>query len=683
MSWWHDEPLIISAVQCKFEDDDSWTLNEYVAKSGFNTEQLLHLTGKGHMAYYDEETHGARLDEYLKQSRKLGIREIIYYNTHCLTPEVVKQHPDWQQLKIDGKPIEAYTIYSLNCINGGWFDRFAKNISDLCHHDIDGIFLDGPVMREEGCYCDACKSQFYNKFGKSIYEGTRIEMQSMRVDSVTEFIIKTNKIVKSINSEILLYLNNSALRADITGSNSRKVEPYVDMIGAEGGFVRADNKTSLWSVSSKVKHMETVAKGKPMVTFIAGNQSGLAYYMHNAAETRVLYAQTYANGANAWYGLHGSASQFMDSPGSKAAIEFNEFIQFNKEIFSKSQSCAKVGLMWSQDSANNYSSTVEQSDFTGEKSTGFKDRGDHYTELMSFYDILTRAHIQFDIVDEVNVLEGLGKYQLIFIPDCACMSDEAAAAITSYVKSGGNICSTFCSGFYNADGTFAKTPKLAVVQGILKAERIVKYPNTGTAYQQLGKCSWMFDNLSADLLPGSLLSVKCVPADGAESVSTSLVPMSSVYTGLPIDGFPGIILNRYGNGNSVYMTGTFGITYADRAHTDYAGMVENIVAHYSKPMLECDCPGLVEIVLRRQQGRYLLHFINITGEMNRPIKKLVPLTNLKITLHLQETILQQPITIRGAKLEEIQSSEGCICFSLSSLIDYEVVAIPIAQESIT
>lgn len=675
MSWWNDEPHIISAVQCKFEDEDSWTLNEYVAKSGFNTEQLLHLTGKGHMAYYDEETHGAKLDEYLKQSRKLGIREIVYYNTHCLTPEIIKQHPDWQQLKKDGNPIPAYTIYTLCCVNGGWFDDFIKNIANLCQHDIDGIFLDGPVMLEDGCYCDTCRKIFLERFGKPIYEGTRIELQSMRVDSVTEFIKKTNKIVKSINPEILLYLNNSALRADITGSNSRKVEPYVDMIGAEGGFVRADNKTSLWSVSSKAKHIETVANGKPTVTFVLGNQSSLAYYMHNPVETKILYAQTYANGSNAWYGMSGSASQFKDSPGSKAAIEFNQFIQSNKELYQKSKSCAKVALMWSQESANNYASSVEQSDFTKEQSAGFKERGDHYTELMSFYDILTREHIQFDIVDEVSVLEGLDKYQLVILPDCACMSDEVAAAISSYVEKGGNICTTFDSGFYNADGNYAEMPKLAAVQGILKVEGVVRYPSNGTAYQQLGDCPWLFKGLSACLLPNPLLSVKCVPDDGSVTVSTSLVPMSSVYTVLPTAGFPGIILNRYGKGNSVYMAGTFGVCYSDRSHPDYAEIVKNIVLKYSTPVVESDCLGSVEMVLRQQQGRYILHLINLTGEMTRPIKRVVPLTDIKITVHLEHEPLP-PNTAQGEKLKEIRLGKNEVSFILSGLTDYEVVVIP-------
>lgn len=675
MKWWKNEPLIISAVQCKFEDDDSWTLKEYVAKAGFNTEQLLHLTGKGHMAYYDEKTHGDKLDEYLRQSRKLGIREIIYYNTHCLTPEIIEQHPDWQQLERDGTPIPAYSIYALNCVNGGWFDDFAKNIEDLCKHDIDGIFLDGPVMREVGCYCETCQRIFKERFSKSIYEASRMELQAMRVDSVTEFIKKTNRIVKSINPNILLYLNNSALRPDITGSNSRKVEPYVDMLGAEGGFIRADNKTSLWSVSSKAKHLETVAGDKPTVTFVLGNQSSIAYYMHNPVETTILYAQSYANGANVWYGMSGSASQYKDSEGSKASIRFNRFVNSHKDIYQKSESVAKVALMWSQDTANNYASSIEQSDFTSEKAAGFKERGDHYTELMSFFDILVRAHIQFDIIDEVTVLENPDKYQLIILPDCACLSDEVANALKRYVEKGGNICSTFDTGFYDAEGRYASVPKLADIQGIANIGGVVKYPFNGTAYQKIGHCDWLFKGLSQKILPNPLLSVNCIPTDQAEILSMSLEPMTSVYTALPDKGFPGILLNRFGQGSSIYMTGNLGVCYADRSHPDFSIIVRNIVSQFASSIIETNCLGSVELVLRRQKDRYLLHIINLTGEMNRPINRIVPLHDIRIKVKIPNLLSAN--TVRGGDILDQIIGEEELSFTLSNLIDYEVISMPI------
>ncbi|MBN2558046.1 MAG: beta-galactosidase trimerization domain-containing protein [Clostridia bacterium] len=678
MEWWKNAPLLISAVQCKFEDDDSWTLNEYVAKSGFNTEQLLHLTGRGHMAYYDEARHGTRLDAYLKEAAGHGIREIIYYNTHCLTQEIVDRHPDWMQRKSDGSPMPAYSIYYLNCVNGGWFDDFASNIRNLCRHPVDGIFLDGPVMREDGCFCETCRELFVKRFGKSIEKGTRMERQAMRVDSVTEFIRKTNAIVKEANPGILLYMNNSALRADITGSNSRKVEPYVDMIGAEGGFVRADHATSLWSVGSKAKHIETIAGDKPTVTFVLGNQSSLAYYMHGGAETTLLHAQACANGSNVWYGMSGSASRFKDSPGARASVLFNGFVNANSHLFRKSKTYAKVALMWSQDTANNYSASVEQSDFTDGRAADGKNLGDHYAELMGFYDILTRAHIQFDIIDEAAAAGGLSRYGLVILPDCACMDPGTARALAEYVRNGGSICATFDTGFYDGQGKRLEKPALAGIMGIESVEKTVCYPHNGTAYQLTGDCPWLFEGLWAKLLPNPLLSMECVVSEGAKTVSTSLDPMPGVYAPLPTKGFPGIILNEYGKGHSVYITGAFGVCYADRSHADYARIIKNIVERFSDPVVRCDCPGLVEMVLRRRDGLYVLHMINLTGAMTRPVERTVPLYDLEIRLSLGH----EPLSIeaaRGGTLEDVSLKDKEARFRLSRLDEYEVIAIPVMQ----
>jgi hypothetical protein len=41
----------------------------------------------------------------------------------------------------------------------------------------------------------------------------------------------------------------------------------------------------------------------------------------------------------------------------------NEFILGHKDIFGPSKVCARVALMWSQNTANNYASSVGDSDF--------------------------------------------------------------------------------------------------------------------------------------------------------------------------------------------------------------------------------------------------------------------------------------------------------------------------------
>lgn len=672
MKWWEEGPLLISAVQCKFEDDDLWTLEEYVAKSGFNTEQLFHLAGQGHMAYYDEAAHGAKLDEYLAHSRALGIREIAYYNTHCLTPELAALHPDWLLRQRDGSALSAYSIYSVCCVNSPWVEHFLDSIGELCRHDIDGLFLDGPLMGESGCYCPTCQKLFAEGYGKSIEDSTFNERLQFRTDSVTRFVKKTRDIVKGVNPDIMLYLNNSALRPDVTGSNSRAVEPYVDMLGAEGGFVRSDNTTSLWSVGSKAKHLEAISRGKPTVTYIIGNQSGTPYYMQTPAETTILHAQSFAHGANIWYGLCGSASIYKDTPGSDAAKAFNRFVAEHKEYYAKSKSCAKIALMWSQDTANHYAASVEESDFTGaERTAKLARKGDHYAELMSFVDILSRAHIQFDLVDEVSVTEGLGKYGFLILPDCACMSDDVAVAVNRYAESGGAVMSTFDTGFYHADGNPAPRPKCGAMQGIASVNGLAEYPSIGNSYQKPEQ-SWLFEGVNAPVLPAPILCLDVTPQQDAEVLSLALSPMSSVYTRLPETGVPAILENCFGKGSSLFFTGNFGMLYGLRALPEYSRMVVNIVRRFADPLVEVSGPGCVEAVLRRQDGRTILHLINLTGAMNRPFTEMVPLSGLSITVRTDG--IGKPFALRG-NVSDYAYGDGKLHLTLDMLQDFDLIVI--------
>lgn len=676
MKWWN-KPLRISAVQCNYGEDSLAVLKDHVKGGNFNTEQLLHLIAEGHMGFYEEEKHGALLDRYLVESRKNAIREIVYLNVHCIARRLRDENPSWLQLDRERKPIRAYDVHYLTCVNNEWFRYYEKNLRLLCAHDIDGIFLDGPVFSPEGCYCPSCAEKFAQRYGKSIDSASYNELLEFKVDSVTEFIRKTNRIVKNINPDILLYLNNSALRADVTGSNTRKVEPYVDMLGAEGGFVWVDRELSLWHAGSMAKYLETQAKGKPTVIFFAGDSKPYSYYMHTAAETKILYAQSIANGANIWYGIHAPV-EVMDCPGGRAARECNRLFAENEKYYRRTRPISKVALMWSMDSANYYSSSVERSDFTLSRSVGnVEKRGDHYRSFMGFYESLSRSHIQFDVVDEISAQDGsISRYELLILPTCGCMSRATAESIRRFVAAGGRLISSFDTGFFDGMGNQAESPMLADVMGIRAVGGIVKYPSAGTGYQRVQDAEWLGRGLSATLLPSAEYAVKCTPEPGVKVLASHLAPMASRYVRLPDKTFPGILLNTYGKGRSLYFGGTIGESYNKINNPDFHRLIENAVNGFSAPLVTTDAPQSVDIVLRKQpeESRRLLHVINMTGEMTRPIEKVIPLHDIHISMRISEPVKRVTDVFAGQDIP-FRLEESALELKVSLLEDYKLFAI--------
>lgn len=683
MKWW-EKPLRISAIQYNNGENSYDILKNTVVQGSFNVEQLFHLMAEGHRSFYEEERDSEKLDKYLAEARKNNIREIIYSNIHCIAKKYRDQYPEWVQLDRDGNELKAYNIEYFNCINGSWFDYYVYNLKMLCRHDIDGIFLDGPVMAQNGCYCKACQDKFLKLQGKSIFDASADEMMLFKVDSVTEYIKKSYEAVKAINPEILLYLNNSALRADVTGNNTRKIEPYVDLIGAEGGFLWTDRSQTLWAADSMAKFIENQAMGKPTVIFFAGDHKPHSFFMHTAAETKIVYAQSIANGASVWYGIHGP-TWMLDSPAGKAAVGMNEFHAANERYYYKTKPCSKVALMWSMDSANYYSSSIAETDFTqSQQQIGtVGKKGNHSKAFMGFYEMLTRSHIQFEIIDEYNVKDGsIRKYDLVILPTCGCMCDETANGIRNYVENGGNIISTYDTGFYKQKGQYAGTDLLGDVLGIEAVEDVVEYGIAGTHYQRLKKGHWSSEGLDACLIPAPVLAVRTRPSQEAEIISDYLEPMAGRYVALPEEGYPGMIINSYGMGTSLYIAGTLGEYYYEKTHPVLRQLVDNAVRKLSSPLLDSDAIGSVEFVLRSQDmenlngksKRYILHVINMTGDMGRPIEKIAPVNDVNVTLNLDiKASSISKITGDGKVAFAQQGSE--ISITIPKLIDYDVLVI--------
>ncbi|MGN1075000.1 MAG: beta-galactosidase trimerization domain-containing protein [Eubacteriales bacterium] len=674
MSWWDNSPLLISAIGSETADETIRVLHEHTVPRAFDAEQRSDPYAN---VEYDGSAGGE--DDFrrcLEESRRAGIREILYINTHCFGGRGYDEHPDWAELDRDGKPFHAYDVNYYTCLNSSWRQSFFKTLRRVAAFDIDGIFLDGPIMLRDGCFCPACQEKFRAAHGKSIFDATDDERMRFNTDVVTEFMRETYELLKSINPELLLYINNSALRADVTGSNTRRCAPYTDMLGAEGGFCWVNPRFPLWHVSPMAKILESQSDGKPTIIFTAGDHKPWSHFAHTAAETRVFYWQSVANGAGVWYTMHGG-EYMMDTEGGRAAVECNRFIREHRELYAHTKTVSHTALLWSQDSANYYASSVERTDFTAAATMG-KDaaavKGNHYNALMGFFEALVRTHVQFDIIDEVNVTEGaLSRYDTLIAPTVGCMSDAVAENIRAFVENGGTLVSAFDTGFYGEDGTPC-APKLADVQGISGVRRVVLYSNAGTGYARAAAGSPLEGTLGSRLIPTTDRALEVIPAAGVRVSLEYLEPMSGRYEALTDRAYPAILENRFGKGKSVYFAGTVGEFYHEMTLPDYRKLIYGAVTSGADPVVRSDAPGSVETVLRERDGVYRLHLINLTGEMGRPLEKILPVRDVHVELSVGKP-LKKAEAVTAAEIRDFEPTENGCRFVLPEAGDYELIAV--------
>ena len=92
-----------------------------------------------------------------------------------------------------------------------------------------------------------------------------------------------------------------------------------------------------------------------------------------------------------------------------------------------------------------------------------------------------------------------------------------------------------------------------------------------------------------------------------------------------------------------------------------------------------DEAGLYEIVLRRQDDRFVLHIVNLTGAMRRPVEKIVPLYNVRTQLNLSGFGIEKTeynlTSIRNANISACKKNGCTVEFVLDKIEEYEIIVI--------
>ena len=115
--WWEREPLRIidlTTSVSRIDYRDPAQLAQEKAALGYNAEHLeimgmpaglddRHFFFKSKLAAVANPDY---LGRYLPEAKKHGIRTFIYFNVHYYTMRFAEEHPDWRQIRENGKPLD-------------------------------------------------------------------------------------------------------------------------------------------------------------------------------------------------------------------------------------------------------------------------------------------------------------------------------------------------------------------------------------------------------------------------------------------------------------------------------------------------------------------------------------------------------------------------------------------------
>lgn len=664
---WYKQPMRIAALQCNFNEDNMEVIDKWV-NMGFNVEQLFHITADNYSSIYKPKEHKKILTEYVKKAHEKNLKIILYLNVHILGPSVEHNKAIWSQRDQNDSIIYMYETYPTICLNSSWKDYFFTVLDSLKAIDIDGIFLDGPVVKQNGCYCGHCQKKYKELFNSELNPDSK-HLWEFKATTRDDFLRDAYDYWKKDNPEKIFYYNFPLLYTKQSYVHFENELKYNDILGTEGGFMfyGAAKDAFLWRPSLTSKLLEAVAPEKPRVIFMAADYKPWNWWLHSPLETKLCIASVYANDANVWYGLHGS-TKLMNTPSADAAKEVLQFYKKNEDLLFNTRSAAKIGILYSFGNV-----TKEESDFVAADVRN-KKAGDAVGAIRGYYSMLTESQIPFDLISDFGITsEKLKKFKVIIIPNIFTFDKNTENVIREFVGNGGVIIAELGASLYNYKGDKNNNFSLSDVLGISTSG---EYSNHAFYnYFEINPESKFGNNIDFPMIPLPLLSLDISLNDNTEVLAEAIDDLAGRYVPIPESKYPFMTSHKFGKGEAIYFTGSMGEMYNEYHVFEYKRLVGNIISDCLKDRIEFEnAPTNLEVVLREQEERMILHLINYQAGPTRPFEKLTPVSDLKIKIPEAWKIKKVYSCGTNSKLKS-KRNDGKLEFTLPELNEYEILVL--------
>ena len=630
------------------------------------------------------------LGDWLAHARPAGLRTVVYFNVHSVKARYAQMHPDWQQRRADGSAKDdVYGIESAFCVNSPWRDWVFDRLRELCAYPIDGIFFDGPVIFSDCCYCQACREGFRRRFDADPPPKTDRahadfpRLVDFQADSMAAFLADSRRVIKDANPDLLFYMNSNPISPGwATGRDNRRLARHQDILASEGGFFYGDLLANepLWKVGLNARMLAAEASqaSVPTLVFDCIGHKSWTYFMLPAAEVRLMWAASVAHGAGTWMA---TMADSMNEPGVDAVGDLYALARRHRADLFDTRSLAEIAVMASKATMNYYAGAdVPLTDFTaaarGSRAGNFLD------ELNGWVRALWSTQTPFDVIDDQSVEgEDLSRYRMIVLPNAACLSARACEALDAFVRAGGALVGSFETAVYDEFGRRREQPGLAETFGAAPTAPQADGPRQWDYLFRHDGGAWT-GGIAATYIPSPAYALAVRTLGSAEATLTFSEPLADRYAGLAVDsGRPAMVVSRRGEGTAVYFACDIGCAIKTWRLNEHVQLVRNLVDRLAPSPVRVDgaSPALEAVLRQSRDGRdVLVHLINATGGMTRPIRRVVALRDLQVHVRLPAPAASA-CTLRRPGPIDLRADGDWTTFRLPALEEFEIVKIRLSR----
>ena len=603
------------------------------------------------------------LRRYAPIAHQAGLTVFSYLNMHAFPYEFADQHPEWEQRLASGEAYgRRYPLYGYTttlCVNSGWRDYAFELIEETMRTGIDGVFLDGPVVYPGCCYCPACQAKFQQRYGARLPVEENWENPAwlaalrFREESMADFLRDARQHVRRVNPEGGVFLNGGNWQfGNAVARNPWMLEAHQDITGAEAFFHLRREDSAYW-LDSAMTAKFLRAGNNPAVVFTHHALGVWHYCGLSPYELKRSFYQTAACGANPWFAYFGGGAPRQNEQALQPVKESYGFIEEHENLFAGATSAARVALVHSPATSLAYrcpwvevqGETYERDLITHLKteSPASKQARKQASERLcsdefaGFFYLLTRRHVPFDVIRAQDLLsERLAHYDTVILPNAACLSAAEKAALLQVARGGGTVIASFETGQYDEEGKPLQDDFLSELFGVQSIEGAFK-PAGFEEYLQVavGAEQWMPALAAQEILPRYRYALQIKATADALPLCWIMQPVGKLYGPLgSATAYPGLVVKPVGQGRGIYFAGSFGESYQAFGFLQYEQVMADLLraALGGRPQLLTNAPSTLQMELWQKENQLLLHLVNNSGDMRRPIDAILPLPDLEIRL---------------------------------------------------
>jgi hypothetical protein len=662
-TWWNREPIRL--IQTNLPENRAlMDIDAYVKSITDASANAVLLNVGGIVANYPTRLsnhfrnpfmEGDLAGELISRLQAKGIRVFGRFDFSKVNESIAAENPGWLYVGRDGVNVN-YNGQVHTCVNGGYQQEYAFRIltEALTEYPLDGIFFNmiGYQTTDYSgnyfglCQCANCKKRYFEMTGSDLPDSPNAAYRDFTWRTSRELFNRLHAHIREVAPDIVIKTYTDAGVDLITTESSSSLSA-----GYEWNYSGTGNvKPTLGSyrdltASNLLIYFQAIGFRHVGTSPNIAKKWMLQNMLHAAPVTMVVI---------------GTLEDYEDRVFFPVLHDLFGFHEDHGKLFTNVQSPARVGLV--------------------------RGSGQEYMGLIK---LLTEEHVMFDVIVPSTIVTGrmprpLEDYDVLVIGDLTGMDDELVAEIDEYVRSGGKILATGFTSINDGSGNRRDSPGLLSL-GIMGDYEI--FPREQSTYLKVSESDKLalgseeFSDFSIMMLYSGFM--KCLPAENAEGYlrflpSTMYGPPEKCYfTDEEITGYPGMVVNSYGLGKSVFIPWQIGAQYEFKGNYAHRALfiaaLTNILAAGRE--IETNASPLVEMthLVNRNGAFEWIGMINHSGQIGASFRDPVPLNDISLRFKPAGPVREVRLARSGGKIRFSQNSEGWLECTIPALDDFEMV----------